>query len=185
MRGQRRRASVAPRGLANLSAHGPARTTALAYPSLLEPRGNLTASGGQCPGEFPMICQVHHTTTYTYPGTVSVCHNAVYLRPRDSAQQCCLSYELVVLPEPGVCSQYVDFFGNAVTFFAVQEPYRTLTVTAKSTVEVTPRVVPYADDTPAWETVRHILHHEWSAAVLEAAPYLFDSPHITWSPRLR
>lgn len=132
-----------------------------------------------------MIYQVHHTTTYTYPGTVSVCHNAVYLRPRDSAQQRCLSYELVVLPEPGVCSQYVDFFGNAVTFFAVQEPYRTLTVTAKSTVEVTPRVVPYADNTPAWETVRDLLHHEWSAAVLEAAPYLFDSPYITWSPRLR
>ena len=79
-----------------------------------------------------MICQVHHTTTYTYPGTVSVCHNAVYLRPRDSAQQRCLSYELVVLPEPGVCSQYVDFFGNAVTFFAVQEPYRTLTVTDRA-----------------------------------------------------
>ena len=96
-----------------------------------------------------MIYQVRHTTTYTYPGTVSVCHNVVYLRPRDSAHQHCLCYELVVLPEPGICSQYVDFFGNAVTFFAVQEPYRTLTVTAKSTVEVTPRVVPHADDTPA------------------------------------
>jgi uncharacterized paraquat-inducible protein A len=36
-----------------------------------------------------MIYQVQHTTTYTYPGTVSVCHNVVYLRPRDSAQQVC------------------------------------------------------------------------------------------------
>ena len=106
-----------------------------------------------------MIYQLRHTTTYTYPGTVSVCHNAVYLRPRDSAQQRCLGYELVVLPEPGVRSHYVDFYGNAVTFFAVQEPYRTLTVTARSTVEVTPRVLPHAAYTPAWETVRDLLHH--------------------------
>ena len=47
-----------------------------------------------------MIYQVQHTTTYTYPGTVSVCHNVVYLRPRDSAQQVCTCYELIVLPEP-------------------------------------------------------------------------------------
>jgi transglutaminase-like putative cysteine protease len=132
-----------------------------------------------------MIYQVHHTTTYAYPGTVSVCHNAVYLRPRDSAHQRCLGYELVILPEPGIRSQSVDFFGNAVTFFAVQEPHRTLTVTAHSTVEVTPYVPPHPDHTPAWETVCDILHHERSVAVLEATQYLFDSPHIRWSPRLR
>ena len=63
-----------------------------------------------------MIYQVQHTTTYTYPGTVSVCHNVVYLRPRGSAQQVCICHELIVLPEQGVYSHYVDFFGNAVTF---------------------------------------------------------------------
>jgi transglutaminase-like putative cysteine protease len=132
-----------------------------------------------------MIYQVQHTTTYTYPGIVSVCHNVVCLRPRESAQQVCTCYDLVVLPEPGVCSQYVDFFGNVVTFFAVQEPHRMLTVTARSTVKVTPCAAPQPDDTPAWETVRDILHHERSAAVLEAAQYLFESPHIPCSPRLR
>ena len=132
-----------------------------------------------------MIYQVQHTTTYTYPGTVSVCHNVVCLRPRESAQQVCTYYELVVRPEPGVCSHYMDFFGNAVTFFAVQEPHRMLTVTAKSTVAVTSCAAPQSDDTPAWETVRDIVHHERSAAVLEAAQYLFESPHIPCSPRLR
>jgi len=132
-----------------------------------------------------MIYQVQHTTTYTYPGTVSVCHNEVYLRPRDSAQQRCTAHEFVVLPEPAVCSQHVDFFGNVVTFFAVQEPHRTLTVTARSTVEVTPRQGLLADHTPAWETVRDTLRHDRSAAALEAYQYLFDSPHVTCSARLR
>ena len=132
-----------------------------------------------------MIYRVRHTTTYTYPGTVSICHNAVYLRPCDSAQQHCTAYELVVLPEPAVWNQHVDFFGNAVSFFALQEPHRTLTVTAQSTVEVTPRAELQPDHTPAWETVRDALCHERSAAVLEAYQYLFDSPHITSSARLR
>jgi transglutaminase-like putative cysteine protease len=72
-----------------------------------------------------------------------------------------------------------------VTFFAVQEPHRTLTVTARSTVEVTPREGPSPDHTPAWETIRDTLRHDRSAAVLEAYQYLFDSPHITCSARLR
>jgi transglutaminase-like putative cysteine protease len=132
-----------------------------------------------------MIYQVRHTTTYTYSGTVSVCHNEVYLRPRDSAQQHCRFYELVVLPEPGTCHEHMDFFGNAVTFFAVQEPHRTLTVTANSTVEVIAPAVPHPDDTLAWDTVRDMLRHERRAADLEAYQYLFDSPHIPCQPGLR
>src|SRR5262249_40212176 len=113
------------------------------------------------------------------------CHNVVCLRPCDSAQQVCTCYELVVLPEPGVYSHYVDFFGNAVTFFAVQEPHRTLTVTAKSTVEVTPRAVPQPDRTPGGETVRDTLHRELSTAAREAVQSLFAPPHIPCSSRLR
>lgn len=132
-----------------------------------------------------MIYQVRHTTTYAYSGTVSVCHNEVRLRPRDSAQQICTSYDLVVVPEPGVRSQHVDFFGNSVTFFAVQEPYRTLTVTANSTVEVTVPAVPHPDGTPAWDIVCDELRHDRSAAGLEAYQYLWESPHIPCSARLR
>jgi transglutaminase-like putative cysteine protease len=131
-----------------------------------------------------MIYRVRHITTYTYPGVVSMCHNAVYLRPRDSAQQVCMRYALTVLPEPGVCKDYVDFFGNAVTFFAVQEPHHTLEVMARSTVEVLPRVLPQPDHTPAWETVRDTLTHDRSPVVQEAAQYLFASPHIPLTRRL-
>src|SRR5437660_11841326 len=111
-----------------------------------------------------MIYQVQPTTSYTYPGTVSVGHSVAYLTPRDSTQQVCTYYELIVLPEPGVYSHYVDFFGNAVTFFAVQEPHRVLTVTARSTVEVTPRAVLQPAAPPAWDTVRAVLHLRGSAA---------------------
>jgi transglutaminase-like putative cysteine protease len=76
----------------------------------------------------------------------------------------------------------VDFFGDAVTFFTVQEPHRMLTVTANSTVEVT--AVPHPDDTPAWDTVRDLLRSEPNATDLEVYQYLFASPHIPCSRRL-
>jgi transglutaminase-like putative cysteine protease len=72
-----------------------------------------------------------------------------------------------------------------VTFFAVQEPYRTLTVTANSTVEVIVPAVPHPDGTPAWDIVCDALRHDRSAAGLEAYQYLFESPHIPCSARLR
>ena len=131
-----------------------------------------------------MIYEVRHTTTYTYSGTVSICHNKVCLKPRDRAQQVCPSHDIVVLPEPGFCMS-LSSLGNTVTFFAIQEPHRALTVIARSTVEVTAPAVPDRDHTPAWDTVRDMLLHDRSATGLEAYQYLFESPQTPCSPRLR
>ena len=131
-----------------------------------------------------MIYRVRHVTTYTYPETVSICHNELRLRPREGARQRRVSHELLVSPMPAVSHQAVDFFGNHVTFFAVQEPHRALIVTANSTVEVTPVEIPPATNTPAWETVRDALRHDRSTAGLEAYQYVFDSPYVASSSPL-
>jgi transglutaminase-like putative cysteine protease len=132
-----------------------------------------------------MIYRVRHSTTYAYLDTVSICHNALHLRPRDSARQYCSAYELSVYPVPAVSSEWVDFFGNHVTFFSVQEPHRTLTVTARSTVEVGSVELPHASDTPAWEAVCDLLRRDRSAVVLEAYQYVFDSPYVVRNASLR
>jgi transglutaminase-like putative cysteine protease len=132
-----------------------------------------------------MIYRVRHVTTYTYPENVSICHNELHLRPRESQRQRCAAYELRVYPLPAVLHQEVDFFGNHVTFFAVQAPHRLLTVVANSTVEVTPVEVPPAAGTPAWEAVCDALRHDRSAASLEAYQYVFDSPYVASTTLLR
>jgi transglutaminase-like putative cysteine protease len=132
-----------------------------------------------------MIYRVHHVTTYTYPETVSICHNELHLRPRESQRQRCTAYELRVHPLPAVLHQEVDFFGNHVTFFAVQAPHRLLTVVANSTVEVTPVEMPPTAATLAWEAVCDALRHDRSAASLEAYQYAFDSPYVASSTPLR
>ena len=75
-----------------------------------------------------MIYRVRHTITYAYSGSVSVSHNEVHLGPREGPHQTCSFHELLVFPEPAVLNQTADFFGNPVTFFAVQEPHYALTM---------------------------------------------------------
>jgi transglutaminase-like putative cysteine protease len=132
-----------------------------------------------------MIYRVSHTTVYTYTATVSVCHNDLHLRPRDSAFQNCMEHHLLVQPQPAVISRSTDFFGNQATFLAIQEPHRMLTVTAHSTVEVRPVTLPAPEATPPWEQVRDNLRYDHSAAGLEAYQYVFDSPCIACSTPLR
>lgn len=49
-----------------------------------------------------MIYRVRHTTTYAYSSSVSVCHNELYLRPRDCHHQTCSFHELLVYLEASV-----------------------------------------------------------------------------------
>ena len=104
-----------------------------------------------------MLYRVRHTTTYAYSSSVSICHNTLRLKPRERQHQTCTFHELLVFPEPAVFSQTADYFGNHVTFVVVQEPHQALTMTANSTVEVTPADRPCAAAPPAWERVRDCL----------------------------
>lgn len=125
-----------------------------------------------------MLYRVRHTTTYAYSNSVSVCHNALHLTPRECRHQRCSYHELLIYPEPAVISHTIDYFGNPMTFFALQEPHDALTMTANSTVEVIPVAYPDSQATPPWEQVRDYLHQDRSGARLEAYQYVFDSPYV-------
>lgn len=131
-----------------------------------------------------MFYCVRHTTTYTYTSVVSICHNAVHLRPRDSDAQTCTFHELLVDPTPTLVSHATDYFGNPITFLAVQEPHTALTLTAQSTVDLAPPALPSPLATPAWDGVRDSLGHDRSVTGLAAYQYVFDSPYVPTSPSL-
>ena len=133
-----------------------------------------------------MIYEVRHTTTYTYSVLLSICHNKVCLKPRDRAQQVCTSHDIVVLPEPGSAVSMFHFFGNTVTFFAIQEPHRALTVIATSTVEVTAPAVPDRDHTPGLgHSARQAPPRSQRRCSGAQVQHPFESPQIPGSPRLR
>jgi transglutaminase-like putative cysteine protease len=130
--------------------------------------------------------RVVHRTEYEYGLPVELAHNQAHLRPRSGPSQRCLMSELSVEPVPSVLGDRIDYFGNAVTYFALALPDRRLTVTATSEVEI---VVPRRDDalpiSSPWQEVRDRLGGSAAPNLLEAREYVLDSPMVEASDALR
>ncbi len=131
-----------------------------------------------------MLYEITHVTTYEYSASVSLCQNLAHLTPRTTDEQQCLQTTLSISPQPAVLSSRTDYFGNQLTFFAVQEPHRKLTVTANHLVEVTPRVPVDGSLTQPWEEVRDRLRASRSTDCLQAYQFAFPSRHVPFSNEL-
>lgn len=131
-----------------------------------------------------MLYQITHTTTYEYSAPVTLCQNLAHLTPRETAEQHCRQTTLLIQPQPAVLSSRTDYFGNQLTFFSVQEPHRTLSITASHEVEVFPRATVDPQSTPAWEVVRDRLRTNRDVASLEAYQFTFPSRHVPFSAEL-
>jgi transglutaminase-like putative cysteine protease len=107
-----------------------------------------------------MHYKVTHTTRYTYHEPVSLCHNIARLIPRSTDKQVCKNAMLEIHPIPDILHEYEDFFGNKVTYFAIQHEHKSLTVTVSSEiVRTNTRALEFNlyENTP-WEEVREQLH---------------------------
>src|SRR5687767_10661832 len=78
--------------------------------------------------------RVRHRTTYQYDKPVPRSVHRVHLRPVDDWKQTVLSYRLAVTPEAPLI-EYEDVFGNWVTRFELNRPYRELAIESESVVE--------------------------------------------------
>lgn len=128
-----------------------------------------------------MDLRILHTTTYRYQGSVDLAQHVVHLSPVDTATQTVQSHALTISPEPATRSQAIDAFGNLRTFFSLQTPHDTLTVTADSRVAT--RVPAPLPDEPAWqahtwEAVRDHFHYRARAPYDPASEFLFASSHV-------
>jgi transglutaminase-like putative cysteine protease len=122
--------------------------------------------------------QVTHLTCYDYSDPVSNSHHIARVSPRDLPQQHCLSHELDIYPAASVQVERTDYFGNRVCFFSLQNAHASLSVTAKSVVEVHPPAPSEPVVNPTWKEVRSVfLEETWSesAAIQE---FVFTSPLI-------
>ena len=128
-----------------------------------------------------MIYRIVHITTYKYTDPVSLCHNKAHLLPREHTFQKVLGHKMVVTPEPAVSGRRLDYFGNEVVFFTVQEPHRELTVQVESEVSVKPYRPPEPEETIRWSTAVEMIRADLTTAGLEAYEFVFDSPHVQTS----
>jgi transglutaminase-like putative cysteine protease len=105
-----------------------------------------------------MLYSVEHTTKYQYHEQVSLCHNIAALAPRNTDKQTCKAFNIIISPLPEVLEEHVDFFGNKLYYFVIEQEHEELTVIVRSQVErmiATDASAPYP--TQSWEMVRDML----------------------------
>ena len=134
----------------------------------------------------PIRYEVLHITDYSYSEPVPVCHNETHLAPRPLLRQRVLSHRIDVDPAPTHVSSHLDYFGNDVGRFSIEQGHDRLLVRATSRVEVDP--APPWHDWPSmpWEQVRDRLASGviGCAEAAEATQFRLDSPHVRRSAQL-
>lgn len=123
-----------------------------------------------------MKYKITHTTKYSHTEAVPVCHNVVHFAPRNLPHQTCEQFRLVVHPEPFEVSNRDDYFGNHVSYFAIDHAHRALTVTATSQVNVSDHEELAANSTTPWEEVAAQLLTDRTEPWLDAYQYVFATP---------
>ncbi|MDE0546607.1 transglutaminase family protein [Microbacterium sp. C7(2022)] len=88
--------------------------------------------------------RIEHQTGFGYQGEVSASYNEARMLPGSTDSQFVLNSSLDIEPSTSV-NQYVDYFGTRVAAFDVLSGHGSLTITAKSLVEVRPRPIEHVE----------------------------------------
>lgn len=131
-----------------------------------------------------MIYRIVHKTTYKYKYLVSVGNHVACLTPRSIPRHRCRWNELRISPPPATRSGRVDYFGNHVSLFTIQEPHKQLIVEARSEVTIDDGVRAWPQQSLPWEKVVRSLPEDHSPPSLEAYQFVFQSPRIRPSAEL-
>jgi transglutaminase-like putative cysteine protease len=121
--------------------------------------------------------RVSHRTEYEYSSDVVESYGHAHLVPRDVPGQRLVSHTLDSDPIAAEWHEHTDFYGNVAAYFAIFARHRTLSVLARSEVEID-RVRPGVDNLDAigWEEARSELAHD-----IEARPFAIASPLVRLS----
>src|SRR3954452_720269 len=128
-----------------------------------------------------MIYRIVHRTTYKYKYPVSVGNHVACLKPRSLPRHRLTQSELEIKPSPTMISERVDYFGNHLCFFTVEEPHDELVVEARSAVVMEDTAAGTPEQSPPWEEVVRMLREDHRAATLDAYQVRFESPRIRLS----
>jgi transglutaminase-like putative cysteine protease len=129
-----------------------------------------------------MIYKIVHRTTYKYKYPVSVGNHVACLKPRTLLHHQVAHSELRIQPPPATCTERVDYFGNLLCFFTVQEPHKELVVESRSEVIMERNTTPLPQQSLPWEEAAGSLANDHTPAGLDAYQFGFESPRIRVRP---
>jgi transglutaminase-like putative cysteine protease len=129
-----------------------------------------------------MIYRIVHRTTYKYKYPVSFGNHVACLKPRSLLHHKVAASELRIQPPPATCTERVDYFGNLLCFFTIQEPHKELVVEARSEVIMEENGTPWPQQSLPWEEAARVLPNDHSPSGLEAYQFGFESARIRVRP---
>jgi transglutaminase-like putative cysteine protease len=132
-----------------------------------------------------MKYRVTHTTAYSYSEPASLSQNELFLTPRSTNRQQVMQTQLSFAPQPQYVHRRIDYFGNVVHVFMIEQPHAELSLTATSIVRTgrSLRIEPAA--TLPWEEVVRRLQAHTTPEDLEAYQFIFASPMIGIDPAIQ
>ena len=125
-----------------------------------------------------MLYNVSHRTTYRYSYPVSVGEHVACLKPRSFSRNKLVQNKLTIDPQPSTLTERIDYFGNILSFFTVEEPHKVLIVEAKSQVEIESRANSATSFSLPWEESAKFLAEDRSDEGLAAYQFQFASPRV-------
>ena len=125
-----------------------------------------------------MIWDIVHRTIYDYAAPVTVSHHVARLEPRVTATQSRAGFSLEIAPQPVLRKTRVDYFGNQLCFFSIQEVHARLEITTRSRVSVWAGESAVPESPAPWETEAALFCDPVSPEVVAPYQFIFDSPQV-------
>ncbi|HLY55425.1 MAG TPA: transglutaminase N-terminal domain-containing protein, partial [Stellaceae bacterium] len=123
-----------------------------------------------------MKYRVRHRSTYRYRRRVDLAQHVIRLMPRPLPWQSVLASEIKVEPIPTARGEGADYFGNRVTFVAVETAHDRFSVELDATVDVAVPEPTGPDPAISWQSVCERLREGGGRELLEAGEFTYDSP---------
>ncbi len=131
-----------------------------------------------------MIYDVRQETIYHYASSVAHARHVVRLGLVDRPDQRVVAAALDFTPAPVERREGQDFFGNRVTWIALDQPHDLLTVKVAARVTVERAVPINPKTTPAWEDVRAEAFSSADLSPNSPAHFLFPSRQVSLDPEI-
>lgn len=125
-----------------------------------------------------MNFRITHRTRYEYAHTVSLCQNIARLFPVSDATQQCERTQFMTDPPVNGYREHIDYFGNRVCYFDIQQAHDEMIITTVSDVLRVANQPPSSEGAPGWEEARARLLESTEPHALELRQYILPSPLI-------
>jgi transglutaminase-like putative cysteine protease len=122
--------------------------------------------------------KIIHSTNYIYEEDVDHSYNQTCIQPLTTSYQNCINNKITIYPKPKYIEKRIDYFGNNIIFFSIEEPHRFLKVKSESLVE---RFSAQEDNklfTLPWEAVKDRIYYSKEPQYFSVYEFTLDSPFI-------